>query len=163
MSRRQEDELFRQALSELDELDHEAMWRAKLGGEPVGGAGAGDDRPGTGQAPGRDEGAPPTGEDALFEQELLSTFAELLDGEEALAEPPSADDEPAARYRAVRVGESPVDLSPLPGLARPREAELRNLASGRREVDRRIDLHRRTVADGLRLLRDELAHARETG
>jgi hypothetical protein len=143
-------------MAELQELDRDEMWQAKVGNEQDPEAAlpqASDPAPSPTPAP----GSPP-------HDELLSTFEELLAGETGPQPAGSVPgDTEAAHYKAVRIGESPVDLSPLPALARPREAELRDLTSGRRDVERRIDLHGKTVAESLLLLQAELGHAREMG
>lgn len=166
MAHDREEELFERALQELRRLDRDAMWEAKVGN----GASADDAGPDPPDPPDPGGAAEDDDDPAPPRAELLAEFEELLAGEEGQPAATEAAGSPAraagggeARYRAVRVGESPVDVSPLPSLARPREAELRDLASGRREIDRRVDLHGKTVAASLRLLRDELGHARELG
>ena len=153
-------------------MDREAMWDAKVG--PSKAPAQGEARPGGAEAA---PGAEPKGAQGAALQgseELLAHFEELMP---QYAQPPvpagdggprAGTEEDAASHAALgprhtRVGETHVDASSLPALAIPRRSELRDLLKGSLDVDRRIDLHGRTVDEALHFLRDELAHARGVG
>lgn len=148
-----EDAIFQAAIAELDGLEREDLWDAKVGAE---------------QASEPESPAPSGQEPEPFDPQLADQFEELLAAQarEAMlrgAAERAAEEERRARLRPVRVGDTPLDGIDAPALARPRAAELRDLEHGKRTVDRRVDLHGRTVAEALSRLRTELAHARDRG
>lgn len=147
-------DVFAEAMRELDRMDRRAMWDAKVGS--AGTTGQAAEAPPESEAEAEPEGKPPT-PDAL-----LADFESLLDvsGGDPCAPAPQPSATPGS---ARRIGASPVDLRPEPALARPPRQELRDLERGRRTPERRIDLHGRSVAEARQLLGYEIAHARERG
>lgn len=135
-------------MRDLQAMDAEAMWSAKVGApDPAA-------RP---AAPPPEPPAAAADPPLPFDPGALeSTFGTLLASDPALLQPPP-------RPSAVRVGTAAPGPSSQPDLARPRASELRALERGERDIDRRIDLHGKTVAEALALLRVELPHAREQG
>lgn len=156
------DPLLLAELRKLEALDRDALWRAKLGAETAA-------EPAPLVAPPADAPAPPAPLAGPGDPDRLrADFALLLDAaapapDEVAARATPEDEAPPPRVRPRRLGESPVDRSALPGLAQPRRQELRDLETGRREADRRVDLHGCTVAEAVRRVRDELAAARDRG
>ncbi len=134
-------------MAKLGDMDREAMWDAKCGAvdAPL--------EPPPEEPEARSEPAP----------NMKSSPRDLVTLEREFSRAIGRVGPDPERVRPVRVGESPVDTSPLPGLAIPRPDELRDLERGRRAVDRRLDLHGKTKAQAITLLEAELAHMREVG
>jgi DNA-nicking Smr family endonuclease len=142
-----DDLLFRDAVEALAGLEAKALWDAKLGPRPA---------PAEPEPP-RDESHAEPQDPRLPHHALRRQFEALF---EAGAGPEPSRVRPS---EAHRVGESPLDTSPEPALARPRHEEWRDLVRGRRVPERKVDLHGKTVAEALALVRAELGHAREQG